>query len=82
MARPVAQMTNETENLILEHLRHFRSQLNSMDAKLDLLRDDVHLIKVRLTSVEEGLAGVNRRIDQVESRLDRIEKRVGLVDAP
>jgi hypothetical protein len=35
---------------------------------------------VRLTAVEEGMAGINRRVDRVETRLDRIEKRRELVD--
>jgi predicted nuclease with TOPRIM domain len=68
-------MTDETANLILEHLRHLRSGL-------DAVREAVRDIKIRLTHVEEGLAGVNRRIDRVETRLDRIESRLGLVDAP
>lgn len=74
-------MGEETDNLILEHLRAFRAQLGSMDAKLDLVRADVHDLKVRMSHVEEGIGGINRRIDRVEERLDRIEKRIGLVDA-
>jgi hypothetical protein len=34
-----------------------------------------------MTSVEEGLAGVNRRLDRLEVRVDRIEKRLELSDA-
>ena len=63
----------EPENLVLHHLR-------SIDAKLDLVRADVHDLKVRMTHMEEGLAGVNRRLDRADERLDRIEKRMGLVD--
>lgn len=48
-------MTDDTENLILEHLRHFRAQLLSMDEKLDLLRADVHDLKVRMSHVEKRL---------------------------
>lgn len=74
-------MTDETENLILEHLRQFRTQLTGMDEKLDLLRADVHDLKVRMSHVEEGIGGINRRIDRLDERMDRIEKRFGLVDA-
>ncbi|MBV9741117.1 MAG: hypothetical protein JOZ30_15885 [Hyphomicrobiales bacterium] len=66
-------MADEPERLLLR-------QLPRMDEKLDRLIDDVHDVKVRLTAVEEGLAGVNRRVDRVETRLDRIEKRLELVD--
>ncbi|MBV8449955.1 MAG: hypothetical protein JO124_18405 [Hyphomicrobiales bacterium] len=67
-------MADEPESLLLRPLRR-------MDEKLDRLIDDVHDVKLRLTVVEEGLAGVNRRVDRVETRLDRIEKRLELVDA-
>ncbi len=67
----VLSMT-ETENLTLRLLR-------SIDGKLDRVHDDVRDIKVRLTSVEEALAGVNRRIDRTEGRLDRIERRLEVV---
>ncbi|MBV8767136.1 MAG: hypothetical protein JO137_09670 [Hyphomicrobiales bacterium] len=66
-------MAEEPENLLLRHLRR-------IDEKLDRLIDDMHDAKVRLTAIEEGLAGVNRRVDRVETRLDRIEKRLELVD--
>jgi predicted nucleic acid-binding Zn-ribbon protein len=56
--------------------------LRRMDAKLDRLQDDVADLKVRLTSVEEGLAGVHRRLDRLEARIDRIERRLALVDLP
>jgi len=67
-------MTDEPDNLILALLRR-------MDAKLDRVIDDVHDLKVRMTGVEEGLAGVNRRLDRLEVRLDRVERRLDLVDA-
>jgi DNA repair ATPase RecN len=66
-------MADEPESLILRHVRR-------MDEKLDRLVDDVHDAKVRLTAIEEGIAGVNRRVDRVETRLDGIEKRLELVD--
>ena len=68
-------MANEQDNLVLVYLRRF-------DEKLDRIADDVRDIKVRLTSVEEGLAGVNRRLDRIEMRVDRIERRLDLVDQP
>ena len=66
-------MADEPDNLVLQLLRR-------IDTKLDRVVDDVQDLKVRMTHVEESLAGVNRRIDRVEARLDRIEKRLDLVD--
>ena len=68
-------MADEPYNLMLQLLRR-------MDAKLDRVVEDVQDLKVRMTHVEEGLAGVNRRIDRVELRLDRIERRLDLAGAP
>ncbi len=68
-------MADDPDNLVLVILRR-------MDAKLDRVIEDVQNLKMRMTHVEEGLAGVNRRIDRVEQRLDRIERRLDLVDQP
>ena len=67
-------MTDEPESLVLRMLR-------KMDVKLDRLVDDVADLKVGVTAVEEGLAGVHRRMDRFESRLDRIERRLELAEA-
>lgn len=67
-------MTDAPESLILRYLRQ-------IDQKVDRVIEDVHDLKVRMTAVEENLAGVHRRIDRVEARLDRIERRLDLADA-
>jgi archaellum component FlaC len=68
-------MADEPDNIILQLLRR-------MDAKLDRVVEDVQDLKVRMTHVEEGLAGVNRRLDRLEVRIDRIETRLDLVESP
>ena len=65
-------MPEEPDNLVLQLLRR-------MDAKLDRVLEDVSDLKVRMTHVKEGLAGVNRRLDRLEARVDRIEQRLDLV---
>lgn len=67
-------MAEEPNNLVLVMLRR-------IDTKIDRLTDDVHGLKVRMTSVEENLAGVQRRIDRLEDRVERIERRLDLVGA-
>jgi len=68
-------MTDEPENLTLRILR-------GLDEKMDVVRADVQDLKARATNVEEGLAGVNRRLDRLDERMARIEKRFNLRDAP
>jgi chromosome segregation ATPase len=74
-------MNGDVENLILEHLRRF-------DRRLDSISSDLNDLKLRTTSIEQGLALVNQgvalvkqRIDRVEERLGRIERRLDLVDS-
>lgn len=64
----------EPENLTLTLLRR-------LDEKLDRAVSDLQDVKARLTSVEVGQAGLDRRLDRVDLRLDRIERRLELVDA-
>jgi predicted nucleic acid-binding Zn-ribbon protein len=68
-------MVDEPDNIVLMYLRR-------MDEKLDRLLDDVRDLKVRMTAVEEGVAGVNRRLDRLEVRVDRIERWLELTDQP
>lgn len=68
------KMAEAPDNLVLETLR-------KVDAKLDNLVADVGDLKVRMTAVEEAIAGVNRRLDRVDVRLERIERRLELADA-
>ena len=68
-------MATEPDSIVLVYLRRF-------DEKLDRVIDEMRDVKVRLTAVEEGLAGVNRRLDRLEIRVERIERRLDLVDKP
>jgi hypothetical protein len=68
-------MAAEPHSIVLQHPRCF-------DGKLDRAVDAMPDVKVRLTVVEEGLAGVSRRLDRVDIRVERIEVRLDLVDRP
>jgi chromosome condensin MukBEF ATPase and DNA-binding subunit MukB len=68
-------MVEDPDNLVLVYRRR-------IDQKIDRLSEDVSDLKIRLTNVEEGMAGINRRLDRAESRLDRIERRIDLVETP
>jgi len=68
-------MADEPENVILVVLRR-------IDQRTERMADDLHDLKVGMTHVEEGLAGVNRRMDRLEQRVERIERRLDLVEPP
>ena len=68
-------MADEPDNVVLLLLRR-------IDQRTERIADDVHDPKVRMTHVEEGLAGVNRRMDRFEQRVERIERRFDLVETP
>jgi hypothetical protein len=44
--------------------------LKLIQADTSQLRFDMRDIKQRMTGVEEGLAGVNRRLDRIEDRVE------------
>jgi archaellum component FlaC len=67
-------MADEPDNIVLVILR-------KIDQRTERMAEDLHDLKVRVTAVEEGLAGVNRRLDRLETRVERIEKRLELSDA-
>lgn len=78
-------MSENVENLILEHLRGMRASQERMEHEL-------REIKNRITSVEAGVAGIRRDaahdndkivqqqigLDQLSERIERIEKRLEL----
>jgi archaellum component FlaC len=67
-------MAAEPDNVVLDILR-------KIDQRTDRMVEDVRDLKIRVTSVGEGLAGVNRRLDRLDYRVERIEKRLELSDA-
>ena len=67
-------MANEPDNVVLVLLR-------KIDERTERMADDIQDMKTRMTSVEEGLAGVHRRLDRLETRVDRIERLLELSDA-
>jgi len=76
-------MTDNVENLILEHLRGLRS-------KIDQIADDVREIKQRVVTLESGqgvmtqqighlqqsIAGQQVSFDRLTDRVERLEKRL------
>ena len=67
-------MAREPDNVVLVLPR-------KIDERTERRADDLQDLESRVTSVEEGLAGVNRRLDRLDSRVERIERRLELTDA-
>ena len=67
-------MTDESTNLILEHLRRIRADIG------DLKQDNLE-IKQWLGFLESQYASLSSRVDRIDARLDRIERRLDLVEA-
>jgi archaellum component FlaC len=82
-------MTENVENLVLEHLRALRNELREFRTRHD---EDMSDIKQRLTTLERGIGGMKRdaaelyedharqqaSIDRLAERIDRIERRLEL----
>ncbi len=76
-------MTENVENLVLEHLRCLRNELK--DFKGEAMAE-LSLIKQRLTSLEGQVASlhgdmalIHGRIDRLDVRVERMERRLELV---
>jgi archaellum component FlaC len=67
-------MAKEPDSIVLAILR-------KIDQRTERMAEDLQDLKVPMTSVEEGLAGINRRLDRLDHRVERIEKRLELSDA-
>ncbi|HXI07178.1 MAG: hypothetical protein ACRC1G_08190 [Bradyrhizobium sp.] len=57
------------------------AMLRKIDQRTGRMAEDMQDLKLSATSVEEGLAGVNRRLYRIEHPVERIEKRPELSDA-
>ena len=61
----------ETDNIVLEHLRHIRGAL-------DNVRDDIREIKQCVGNLEDQYANMSNRLDRMDVC---IERRLDLTDA-
>lgn len=73
-------MSDNVENLILEHLRHIRG-------KVDQIASDMDDLKARMSSLEVSMVSVKREVnhgDEVDARhqvsLDKLAKRIERIE--
>jgi len=74
-------MSDNVENLILEHLRHIRG-------KVDHIASDIDDLKARMSSLDASMVLVKREVNQGEDvnarqqvSLDRLAKRIDRIEA-
>jgi tetrahydromethanopterin S-methyltransferase subunit G len=79
-------MTENVENLLLEHMKRFQAGQDRIERTLGELVDRVGRLEVSLASLrtdfshsEESIAAMSVRLDRLSERFDRIEKRLELV---
>lgn len=73
-------MTEDTPNLVIEHLHHIRNTTDKTGTKV--LELERHLIELRLqaASLMREDAIVHGKLAEYEARFERIESRLGIVD--
>ena len=78
-------MTENVENLLLEHMKRFQATLDRMERRLDELTARQANVEGQLVSVIQHLAhfaaadaSQQVAIDNIGRRLDRIERRLEL----
>lgn len=82
------KMTDNMENIIIEHLRAIRGDIGSVRADVSEIKARLTSIDERLTLVEKGTANIHGdmallqlRLDRQGDRIERIEKRLDLAPA-
>jgi hypothetical protein len=73
-------MTDEATSLVLEHLLHIRTKVDSIDERMGRVELRLSSVEGHLGNVVVSEAGQNAEIDKVSRRLDKIERRLDLTD--
>ena len=80
-------MTDDVENLMLEHLKRFQATLERIEGRLDELtvrQTETHtaVLGLRRDQVDDAevVAHLQVQLDRMRSRLDRIERRLELTN--
>jgi len=74
-------MTEETENLVVEHLRRIRASQERMELEISDLKSRVSAIELIQGQILALLGGLGQRMDRFDERLARIERRLELVNS-
>lgn len=75
-------MADETQNIVLEHLRHIRGRVDHLSDEMRNMNVRMAAIEGHMASLVTGGVGQNSEIDRLKRRVDRIELRLELTDTP
>ena len=73
-------MTDEVENLVLEHLRAIRADIAKLNEKVDTLQVEMTAMRQVMMAVVTLQNHDHAELAVVKSRLERIERRLDLVE--
>jgi len=73
-------MTEETTNIVLEHLRHIRSSVDDIRAEMKHFIMRMGLAERNVVSLHVSDATQNVELDRIKERLARVERRLELTE--
>lgn len=73
-------MTEETQNIVLEHLRHIRATVDATIAELRRSNLRANLLEHGHGNILLSEAEQNAEIERLKFRLERVERRLDLRD--
>lgn len=73
-------MTDETTNLVLEHLKKFQTQLTRVEDRIGTMSEDMRAMKQHMAAFMQFEATQDAEIASVKVQLERIERRLELRD--
>jgi len=74
-------MTENIENLMLEHLKAIRAQLDRIERDVQDLKARMGSLEVHSVATQGEVVRHSARFDEFDSRLSRVERRLELRDA-
>ncbi len=74
-------MTDESSNLVLEHLKRIRASQERMELDVGDLKARASGLELHQGQMLTLLGSLNQRLDRLEEPVSRIERRLDLVDA-
>ena len=73
-------MTDEPNNIVLEHLRHIRRAVDRIELDLTDVKSRVSSLQQVQGQILALMGTMNQRMDRFDERLGRVERRLDLVD--
>jgi hypothetical protein len=73
-------VTDEPNNIVLEHLRHIRRAVDRIELDLTDVKSRVSSLEQVQGQILALMGTMNQRMDRFDERLGRVERRFDLVD--